>query len=162
MVLGLSPERPIQASINTGDTFEQLLKLKVMKLRIVRSKNEILELSPNERIGHLAIGPSNVDFLSLMTRCPHLRAIQVPPSYHKTKAITFFPEMREIELLEGDVWGYGKDIDEYFIVYEEMNPEIEAVIASGASIGEDASQIAKRTGLASDQIEFIARSKAAA
>jgi len=63
-----------------------------MRIRVVSSKDEISNLNPNERIVHLAFRPSNVDFLDLMRSCPRLRAVQVPPSYHKTmsKAIKLF------------------------------------------------------------------------
>ncbi len=132
-----------------------------MKLRVVSSKNEIPNLNPNERIVHLAFRPSNVDFLTLMKGCPRLRAIQVPPSYHKTmsKAIKVFLEMQGIDLLEGDVWGHRKDIDEYFMVDEETIGEIESMITSGVGIDETADQIQKKTRLATDLIKYIAKSK---
>ena len=114
-----------------------------MRIRVVSSKNEIPDLNPNERMVHLAFRPSNVDFLGLMKRCPRLRAIQVPPSYHKTmsKAIKVFLEMQGIELLEGDVWGHRKDIDEYYMVDDETIGEIETMVASGVSIDDAAEQI---------------------
>ena len=89
-----------------------------MRLRVVSSKNEITSLNPNEKLVHLAFRASNVDFLNLMQKCPRLRMIQVPPSYRKTmsNAIQVFLEMQGIELLEGDVWGHRKDLDEYFTV----------------------------------------------
>jgi hypothetical protein len=89
-----------------------------MKIRIVSSKDEISTLNPNERLVHLAFRASNVDFLNLMKRCPRVRAIQVPKSYIKTlsDAIQGVLEMQGIELLEGDVWGHRKDLDEYFVV----------------------------------------------
>jgi hypothetical protein len=132
-----------------------------MKLIVVSSKNEIPDLNPNERIVHLAFRPSNVDFLTLMKRCPRLRAIQVPPSYHKTmsKAIKVFLEMQGIDLLEGDVWGHRKDIDEYFMVDEETIGEIESMISSGVGIDEAADLIQKKTRLATDLIKYIAKSK---
>ena len=132
-----------------------------MKLRVVSSKNEMPDLNPNERIVHLAFRASNVDFLSLMKVCPRLRAIQVPPSYHKTmsKAIQLFLEMQGIDLLEGDVWGHRKDIDEYYVVDEETIGEIETMISEGGSIDEAADQIQKKTRLAPDLIKYIAKSK---
>jgi hypothetical protein len=132
-----------------------------MKLRVVSSKNEIPDLKPNEKLVHLAFRPSNVDFLALMKRCPRLRAIQVPPSYHKTisKAIRVFLEMQGIDLLKGDVWGHRKDIDEYFMIDEEAVGEIEAMIFSGVGIDETADTIQKKTRLASDLIKYIAKSK---
>ena len=133
-----------------------------MRVRVVSSKNEISSLNPNERIVHLAFRASNVDFLNLMKICPRLRAIQVPPSYHKTmsKAIELFLEMQGIDLLEGDVWGHRKDIDEYYFVDEETIGEIEAIVSGGASIDEAADQITKKTRLAPDLIKYIAKSKA--
>jgi hypothetical protein len=132
-----------------------------MRVRVVSSKNEIHNLNPNERIVHLAFRASNVDFLNLMKICPRLRAVQVPPSYHKTmsKAIQLFLEMQGIELLEGDVWGHRKDIDEYFMINDETVGEIEAMVSSGASIEEAADQIMKKTRLAPDLIKYIAKSK---
>ena len=132
-----------------------------MRIRVVSSKEEISELNPNERIVHLAFRPSNVDFLDLMRSCPRLRAVQVPPSYHKTmsKAIKLFLEMQGIDLLEGDVWGHRKDIDEYYVVDEEAIEEIGALIKQGESIEDASATIQRRTRLAPDLIKYIAKSK---
>ena len=132
-----------------------------MRVRVVSSKNEIPNLNPNERIVHLAFRASNVDFLNLMKICPRLRAIQVPPSYHKTmsKAIKLFLEMQGIDLLEGDVWGHRKDIDEYYVVDEEAIEEIGNLIKEGESIEEAAAAIQRKTRLAPDLIKYIAKSK---
>ena len=132
-----------------------------MKIRVVSSKDEITKLGPNERNVHLAFRPSNVDFLELIRVCPRLRTIQVPPSYHKTlsRAIRLFLEMQGITLLEGDVWGHRKDIDEYFMVDDETIGEIESMISEGATIEEASDQIMKKTRLAPDLIKYIAKSK---
>ena len=132
-----------------------------MRIRVVSSKDEISQLNPNERIVHLAFRPSNVDFLDLMRSCPRLRAVQVPPSYHKTlsKAIKLFLEMQGIDLLEGDVWGHRKDIDEYYVVDEVAIEEIGTLIKEGESIEEAAAQIQRKTRLAPDLIKYIAKSK---
>jgi len=132
-----------------------------MRIRVVSSKDEIAELNQNERIVHLAFRPSNVDFLDLMRSCPRLRAVQVPPSYHKTmsKAIKLFLEMQGIDLLEGDVWGHRKDIDEYYVVDEEAIEEIGNLIKEGESIEEAAAAIQRKTRLAPDLIKYIAKSK---
>jgi hypothetical protein len=132
-----------------------------MKIRVVSSKDEISELSSNERNVHLAFRPSNVDFLDLMRSCPRLRVVQVPPSYHKTlsKAIRLFLEMQGITLLEGDVWGHRKDIDEYYIVDETAIDEIGTLIKEGESIDETTATIQRKTKLAPDLIRYIAKSK---
>ncbi|MCR3884692.1 DUF1699 family protein [Methanotrichaceae archaeon M04Ac] len=132
-----------------------------MKIRVVSSREEIAELNPNERNVHLAFRPSNVDFLDLMRICPRLRAVQVPPSYHKTlsKAIKLFLEMQGVTLLEGDVWGHRKDIDEYYVVDEEAIEEIGSLIREGESIQDATAAIQRKTRLAPDLIKYIARSK---
>jgi len=132
-----------------------------MRLRVVSSKNEIPNLNPNEKLIHLAFRASNVDFLNLMQRCPRMRMIQVPPSYRKTmsNAIQVFLDMQGIELLEGDVWGHRKDLDEYFTVDETTVEEISALTSSGATVDEVANQIQKRARLGQELIKYIAKSK---
>ncbi len=132
-----------------------------MRLRVVSSKNEIPNLNSNEKLVHLAFRASNVDFLSLMQRCPRLRMIQVPPSYRKTmsNAIQVFLDMQGIELLEGDVWGHRKDLDEYFTVDDATMEEIRNLAASGAAMDDVASQVQKKARLGPDLIKYIAKTK---
>ena len=132
-----------------------------MRLRVVSEKTEILNLNPNEKMVHLAFRASNVDFLNLMQRCPRLRTIQVPHSYQKTmsNAIKVFLEMQGIELLEGDVWGHRKDLDEYYTVNDGTIEEIHTLAASGVSTEDVANQIQKKTKLGADLIKYIAKTK---
>jgi hypothetical protein len=135
-----------------------------MRLRVISARTEILNLNPNEKSVHLAFRASNVDFLNLMQRCPRLRMIQVPPSYRKTmsNAIQVFLDMQGIEMLEGDVWGHRKDLDEYFTVEDATLEEIRALAASGASADEVADQIQKKSRISSELIKYIAKSKISA
>ena len=132
-----------------------------MRIRVVSSRNEISGLSPNERMVHIAFRPSNVDLLDLIKACPRLRAIQVPPSYNKTmsKAIRLFLEMQGIDLLEGDVWGHRKDIDEYYMVDEDAIDRIGDLISGGVSIDNAVAQVQMTTRLSPDMIKYIAKSK---
>ena len=132
-----------------------------MRLRVISSKNEIPNLNSSEKLVHLAFRASNVDFLSLMQRCPRLRMIQVPPSYRKTmsNAIEVFLEMQGIELLEGDVWGHRKDLDEYFTVDDAIMEEIRTLASSGAAMDDVASQVQKKARLGPDLIKYIAKTK---
>ena len=134
-----------------------------MRLRIVSSRDEISELNANERMVHLAFRPSNVDLLSLLRRCPRLRVVQIPPSYHKTMsgAVRLFLEMQGVDLLKGDVWGHRKDIDEYFEVNEETVEEIESLITQGANLEDTTNTIQNKTRLGKDMIKYIARTKIA-
>jgi hypothetical protein len=132
-----------------------------MRLRVVSERTEIPNLNSNEKMVHMAFRASNIDFLNLMQRCPRLRTIQVPPSYQKTmsNAIQVFLGMQGIELLEGDVWGHRKDLDEYFNVDDATIEEIRTLTASGATADDVANQIQTKAKIGSDLIKYIAKSK---
>ena len=132
-----------------------------MRLRVISARNEIPNLNPNEKTVHLAFRASNVDFLNLMQRCPRLRMIQVPPSYRKTmsNAIQVFLEMQGVEMLEGDVWGHRKDLDEYFTVDDSTLEEIRALAVNGVPADDVADQIQKKARISSELIKYIARTK---
>jgi hypothetical protein len=132
-----------------------------MRLRVISARNEIPNLNPNEKTVHLAFRASNVDFLNLMQRCPRLRMIQVPPSYRKTmsSAIQVFLDMQGIDMLEGDVWGHRKDLDEYFTVEDGTIEEIRTLAASGASADEVADQIQRKVRIGPELIKYIAKTK---
>jgi hypothetical protein len=132
-----------------------------MRLRVVSARNEIPNLNPNEKMIHLAFRASNLDFLNLMQRCPRLRLIQVPPSYKKTMsdAMKVFMDMQGVELLQGDVWGHRKDLDEYYTVEDTTLNEIRSLAASGANMDDMASQIQKTARIGPELIKYIAKSK---
>jgi hypothetical protein len=87
--------------------------------------------------------------------------IQVPPSYQKTmsNAIKVFLDMQGIELLQGDVWGHRKDLDEYFTVEDTTLDEIRSLATSGASMDDVADQIQKKARIGQDLIKYIAKNK---
>jgi hypothetical protein len=133
-----------------------------MKLRVISSKNEIANLEANEKMVHLAFRASNVDYLNLMQRCPKLKMIQTPSSYRKTmsNAIQVFLEMQGIELLEGDVWGHRKDLDDYFSIDESTLKEIREMASRGLSSDQMAAEIQKRARLGPDLVKYITRATA--
>jgi len=135
-----------------------------MRLRVVSSKSEISNININERMVHLGFMASSVDFLNIVQRCPSLRMIQVPSAYKKTTpyAIHVFLDMQGIELLEGDVCGHRRDLDEYFTVDDATIEEIRSLAESGTNIEDVASQIQKKARLGQDLIEYIAKTKATA
>ena len=87
--------------------------------------------------------------------------IQVPPSYNKTmsSAIQVFLDMQGIELLEGDVWGHRKDLDEYFTVDDTTMEEIRSLAANGASMDEVSNQIQKKARIGPELVKYIVKSK---
>jgi hypothetical protein len=129
-----------------------------MKIRIISSREEINSIRPNEKAVHLAFRASNVDFLNLLKKVPRLLMVQVPPSYMKTmsKAIEVFLDMQGVKLLEGDVWGHRKDIDEYFTVEDATIEEIRSLADSGKTLDSVANQIQKKARIGPDLIKFIA------
>jgi len=132
-----------------------------MRLRVVSARSEIPNLNQNEKMIHMAFRASNVDFLNLMQRCPRLRLIQVPPSYRRTMsdAIQVFMDMQGIELLQGDVWGHRKDLDEYFTVEDATLNEIRSLAASGANIDDVTTQIQKTARIGPELVKYIAKTK---
>jgi len=76
-----------------------------------------------------------------------------------SNAIQVFLDMQGIELLEGDVWGHRKDLDEYFTVEDATLDEISSLVASGAAMEDLASQVQKKARLGPDLIKYIAKSK---
>lgn len=136
----------------------------VVKIRVVSSREEIDSLNPREKMAHLAFRASNVDFIQLMQRCPRLQAIQMPTSYKKTmsNALAGFLQMQGIELIEGDVWGHRKDIDEYFTVPDETITTIRTMTEKGAAPEETAKEVRKTAKLADGLIRYIARTSATA
>jgi hypothetical protein len=114
-----------------------------MKIRVISSREEINSLRPNEKAVHFAFRASNVDFLKLLQKAPRVQMIQLPPSYMKTisDAIHLFLDVQGIELLQGDVWGHRKDLDEYFTVEDATIEEIRSLADSGTTLDAIADQI---------------------
>lgn len=128
-----------------------------MKIRVVSSRDEITSLNPNERVIHLAFRPSNKDIFLLVETCPKLEVLQLPRSYKRTvsKAIELFLDMQKIQLLEGDVWGHRKDINEYYTMPPQILIEIRNMKAEGIPNERIAEKIAKERRLNPKMITYI-------
>ena len=68
--------------------------------------------------------------------------------------------MESIELLQGDVWGHRKDLDEYFTIEDATLNEIRSLAAKGASMNDVAAQVQKKARIGVDLIKYIAKTKA--
>jgi hypothetical protein len=128
-----------------------------MKIRVVSSREEINELSPNEKVIHLAFRPSNKDIFSLVQTCTKVEVIQIPSSYRRTvsKSIEMFLEMQNIKLVEGDVWGPRKDITEYFRLSPDIIEKIKEIKADGRTENEIADKIEREGKLNREMIFYI-------
>ncbi|AAM06570.1 TPA: DUF1699 family protein [Methanosarcina acetivorans] len=132
-----------------------------MKIRVVSSRDEILSLNPNERVIHLAFRPSNKDIFLLVETCPKLEIVQLPKSYQKTisKSMEMFLEMQKIQLLEGDVWGHRKDINEYYTVPPSIITKIRNMKAEGIPSENVAEKMTKESKLSPKMILYILNRK---
>jgi len=143
---------------------QEIVTVICLRIRIISSRSEINLIRPNERAVHLAFRASNVDFLNLFQKVPRLQLIQSPSSYMKTmsNANRMFMEMQGVELLEGDVWGHRKDLDEYFTIEDETIEEIRSLVAGGMSPDDVADQIQEKSRLSPDLIKYLVSGKATA
>ncbi|WNY23701.1 hypothetical protein MmiHf6_10140 [Methanimicrococcus hongohii] len=130
-----------------------------MKIRIVSSKEEIGTLKSGDKIVHLAFRPSNKDVMTLVSLCPSVKAVHIPSSYKKTlsESIQMFLAMQNVALLEGDVWGHRKDINEYFEIPKETLDTINELKENNVS-AEDIISHMRDTKLSPDLVRFILNS----
>jgi hypothetical protein len=135
-----------------------------MKIRVVSSREEIFTLNPNERIIHLAFRPSNKDIFGLVETCPKIEVIQLPKSYMRTvsKSIKMFLEMQRIKILEGDVWGHRKDINEYYTIPSSVIEKIKEMKIEGKSAEDIEAKISRESKLNPGMVSYIMNKEAPA
>ncbi len=132
-----------------------------MRIRVVSSKEEIGSLDKGEKIIHLAFRPSNKDIFALVKSCPNVKAIHIPSSYIRTisNSTSMFLDMQGIALLEGDVWGHRKDINEYSEIKPEVFDRIEERKKEGLSESALLDRLGKETNLSKDLGPVFARAQ---
>jgi hypothetical protein len=128
-----------------------------MKIRVVSSREEIFTLNPNERIVHLAFRPSNKDIFGLAETCPKIEVIQLPKSYKATvsKSMEMFLEMQRVQLLEGDVWGHRKDLNEYYDIPSSVFERIKEMKTEGKSTEDIEAKISRESKLNTEMVAYI-------
>ncbi|AKB79541.1 Ribosomal protein S6 [Methanosarcina horonobensis HB-1 = JCM 15518] len=128
-----------------------------MRIRVVSSREEIFTLNPNERIVHLAFRPSNKDIFGLVETCPKIEVIQLPKSYMRTvsKSIEMFLQMQRVQLIEGDVWGHRKDINEYYSIPSSVIEKIKEMKMEGKPTEEIEKKIARESKLNPEMVAYI-------
>ena len=128
-----------------------------MKIRVVSSKEEIFALNPNERIVHLAFRPSNKDIFGLVETCPKIEVLQLPQSYRRTvsKSIEIFLGMQRIKLIEGDVWGHRKDLNEYYSIPSSVFEKIKLMKLEGKSAENIEEEVSRKTRMNPEMVAYI-------
>ena len=135
-----------------------------MRIRVVSSRDEILTLNPNERLVHLAFRPSNKDIFGLVETCPKIEVIQLPKSYMATisKSIEMFLQMQRVQLLEGDVWGHRKDINEYYAIPSSVVEKIKEMKTEGKTAEEIEKKVSRESKLNPEMVSYILAKEAPA
>jgi hypothetical protein len=130
-----------------------------MKIRVVSSKDEINTLDPKEEIVHLAFRPSNQDIFSLVIRCPKVKALHVPSSYMRTvsSSTKMYLKMQGIGLIEGDVWGHRKDINEYYEIPQEVFDRLKQYHMDKMPEQDIIEKLTRESRLGSDLIAFLVK-----
>ena len=133
-----------------------------MQIRVVSSREEIFTLNPNERVVHLAFRPSNKDIFGLVETCPKIEVIQLPPSYRRTvsKSIEMFLEMQRIQLVEGDVWGHRKDLNEYYNIPSSATEKIKEMKTEGKSAEDIEARVSRESKLNPQMVAYILNKEA--
>lgn len=128
-----------------------------MKIRVVSSKDEIDTIDKKEEMVHLTFRPSNKDIMILANKCPKLKAIHIAGSFMKTisESTKMFLKMQNVDLLEGDVWGHRKDINEYYEISPAFFEKIKKMRDEGMSDDEIAEHLGRESRLDNDLIMFL-------
>lgn len=121
-MLGLGPEAE---PVNTGDIVDDIyIEPETVDkiLRVISNRNDLKNLIPERasdpnktKCVHLAFRPSAKDMILLTNKLPGLELIQLPKSYRGSfsQAMCMYLDSLRIALIEGDVWGHRKDINEW-------------------------------------------------
>jgi len=110
----------------------------VIKIRVVSCKSDIDDLTRNDQTVHISFRASSTDMFRLLQLSPRLRTIQVPPAYYRNMPQTsrVFLETQGVEIIEGDLWGYRKDIDTYYTINDRVIRRIGELLSDGLSAEE--------------------------
>jgi hypothetical protein len=128
-----------------------------MKFRVISTKSDIENIDKNDEYIHFAFRPSNTDIFNAISNNPDLKAIQIPSSYMKTlsKSMKMFFDIHNVSLIEGDIWGHRKDINEYYEVPDSVYKKLREMVNEGLSEDKIIEKMSKETRLDPDFIRFL-------
>jgi hypothetical protein len=95
--------------------------------------------------------------LGLVETCPKIEVIQLPKSYMATvsNSIKMFLEMQRIQLIEGDVWGHRKDINEYYTIPSSVTEKIKEMKIEGKSTKDIEARVSRESRLNPELVAYI-------
>jgi hypothetical protein len=98
-----------------------------------------------------------MDIFALVETCPKIEVLQLPKSYKRTvsKSIEMFLNMQRIKLIEGDVWGHRKDINEYYSIPSSVIEKIKELKDSGATAERIESKVSTESKLSPEMVAYV-------
>ena len=72
-----------------------------------------------------------------------------------SKSIEMFLEMQRVQLLEGDVWGHRKDINEYYTIPSSVIEKIKEMKIEGKAIEEIEKKISRESKINPGMVAYI-------
>lgn len=127
-----------------------------MNIRVLSKRDEIPDLKAEEVFLHIAFRPSTKDFFFIISKCPSLKIIQLPPSYHRfmSKSLKEYFVGTNVKLIEGHVWGHRKDLSIYHRV-PDLRPRLNRLMDSGRPENEIVTQIVKECKISPQLTNYI-------
>jgi hypothetical protein len=71
-----------------------------------------------------------------------------------------FLEMQGVEIIEGDVWGHRKDIDEYYTVDDRVIDRINNLQSEGINADEIAGRVSRESKLSASMVRYMIKQTA--
>lgn len=128
-----------------------------MKIRVISSKKEILNLSKNDTIFHISFQPSTEDLIKLVQRCPGTEAIEMSPQRHKNthESSRICMESVGVQLLNGKLWGHRGDVSKYCEVSNDVIETIKQLKKEGRSEDQIVRKVSGICKFSEDLLRFI-------
>ncbi len=79
-----------------------------------------------------------------------------------SKSIEMFLEMQRIQLIEGDVWGHRKDINEYYTIPSSVIEKIKEMKIEGKSSEDIEAKVSRESKLNPGMVAYIMNKEAPA
>jgi Protein of unknown function (DUF1699) len=100
----------------------------------------------------------------MVEACPKIEVIQLPKSYKSTvsKSIELFLDMKRIQLIEGDVWGHRKDINEYSNIPPSVIEKIKELKSEGTPVERIEEKVSRESKLSPEMVAYILTKEASA
>ncbi len=133
-----------------------------MKIRVVSSKDEIVQLNPKERVVHLVAPPTALVLLELINRCPKLEAVQVHPSRFErlSESSLCFLEVQGVKIFPGAIQGHRTDMYAYYTVDERaILQRARELQAEGLDPEEGVAKVAEEAKVSRGLVGFIIGSR---